>query len=67
MGDIITIYNLRQNPKIYKKWNGMSIEGKRFMLDGLLGEEITEQAWASRLKQWRKKQRENQKAKTGNS
>lgn len=58
MGDAVTVYNLRQDMKLYRKWARLDQDARRFVLRKLLDQEITEKLYKSAVKEWRKEQRE---------
>lgn len=58
MGDAVTVYRLRHNDKLYKKWSRMDKDARRFMLDEHLDvEDITDKTWGEALKKLRKLRR----------
>lgn len=58
MGDAVTIYRLREQSKLYKKWTRLDKDARRFVLAEHLDKEISDASFKSAVREWRKQERE---------
>lgn len=57
MGDAVTVYRLRHNTDLYRKWMRLSKEARRFVLSEHPDQDITADTYKAAVRKWRKQEK----------